>query len=109
MLWNAIEETPGLPYQIMHKLLKPHVNKYVLTNNVLQEARDTAKGDLFGDPDDNVRYAYAIAKALQQVGHTVEVIFTNQRETTQTVNAIVLTSKESVVLLSRYLYKCTYR
>jgi hypothetical protein len=54
VLWNAIEETPGLPYQMKHKILKPHFNEYVLTNNVLQEACDTAKGDLFGDPDDNV-------------------------------------------------------
>jgi hypothetical protein len=54
VLWNAIEETPGLPYQIMHKLLKPHFNEYVLTNNVLQEACDAAKGDLFGDLDNNV-------------------------------------------------------
>jgi hypothetical protein len=38
LLWNTIEETPGLPYQIIRKLLKPHVNEYVLTNNVLQES-----------------------------------------------------------------------
>ncbi len=57
LLQNAIEETPGLLYQIMHELLKPHVNEYVLTNNYLQEARGTAKEDLFGDPDDNVQYA----------------------------------------------------
>jgi hypothetical protein len=37
---------------MMHEILKPYFNKYVLTNNVLQEAYDTAKGDLFGDPDD---------------------------------------------------------
>ncbi len=54
MLWNAIEDTPGLPYQMMHEILKPYFNKYVLTNNVLQEACDTAKGDLSGDPDDSV-------------------------------------------------------
>jgi hypothetical protein len=35
LLRNAIEETPGLPYQIMCKLLKPHVKEYGLTNNVL--------------------------------------------------------------------------
>jgi hypothetical protein len=46
----TIEETPGLPYQMMHEILKPYFNKYVLTNNVLQEACDTAEGDLFGDP-----------------------------------------------------------
>jgi hypothetical protein len=54
VLWNAIVDTPRLPYQMMREILKPYFNAYVLTNNVLQEARDTAKGDLFGDPDDSV-------------------------------------------------------
>ncbi len=74
----------------MPEILKPYINKYVLTNNVLQEARDTAKGDLFGDPDKNVTYAYAIANAIQQMGHTIEVVFTDQHKTMKTVNAIVL-------------------
>ncbi len=51
VLRNAVEDTPGLTYQMMREILKPYMNKYVLTNNVLQEAPDTAKGDLFGDPD----------------------------------------------------------
>jgi hypothetical protein len=51
VLRNAVEDTPRLTYQMMHKILKAHINEYVLTNNVLQEACDTAKGDLFGDPD----------------------------------------------------------
>jgi hypothetical protein len=59
-------------YQMMCKILKQCINKYVLTNNVLQEACDTAKGDLFGDPDENVKYAYAIANAIQQMGHTID-------------------------------------
>ncbi len=54
VLWNTIEDTPGITYQMMREILKPYFNAYVLTNNVLQEARDTAKGDLLGDPDDNV-------------------------------------------------------
>ncbi len=90
MLWNAIEDTPGLPYQMMRKILKPYLNAYVLTNNVLQEACDTAKGDLFGDLDENVQYAYAIKEAIQGMGHTINLIFTNRRKTTKTVNAIVL-------------------
>ena len=48
------------------------------------------KGDLFGDPDDNVQYTYAIAKAIQQMGHIIDLIFTNQRKTMKTVNATVL-------------------
>jgi hypothetical protein len=65
VLLNAVEDTPGLTYQMMREILKQYINKYVLTNNVLQEARDTAKGDLFGDLDKNVKYAYAIANAIQ--------------------------------------------
>ncbi len=90
VVWNAVEDTPGLTHQMMCKILKPYIKDYVLTNNILQETCDTAKGDLFGDPDKNITYAYAIANAIQQMGHTVEVVFTNQRTTMKTVNAIVL-------------------
>ncbi len=31
VLWNAIEDTPGLPYQMMREILKPYFNEYVLT------------------------------------------------------------------------------
>ncbi len=78
VLWTAIKETPGLPYQMIHEILKPYFNKYELSNNVLQEGRDKAKVDLFGDLDENVWYAYAIAKAIQQMGHTVNLIFTDR-------------------------------
>jgi hypothetical protein len=90
VLWNNIEVTPGLPYQMMCKILKPHFNADVLSNHVLQEACDSAKGDLFGDPDDNIRYAYAIAKAIQEMGHTINLIFTGQHKTMKTDNAIIL-------------------
>jgi hypothetical protein len=59
------------------KILKPF-NKYVLTNNVLQEACDTSKENLFGDPENNVHYVYTIAKAIQQMDHTIEIILTNR-------------------------------
>ncbi len=90
MLRNAVEDTPGLTYQMMREILKLYINEYVLTNNILQEAHDKAKGDVFGDPDKNVKYAYAIANAIQQMGHTVEVVFTDRRTTMKSVNAIVL-------------------
>jgi hypothetical protein len=66
VLQNTVEDTPGLTYQMMRKILKPYMSEYVLTNNVLQEACDTAKGDLFGDPDKNVKYAYALLMQLSK-------------------------------------------
>ncbi len=66
---------------MMREILKSYFNACVLTNNVLQEACDTAKGDLFADPDDNALYTYAIAKEIQEMGHTINLIFTNQHKT----------------------------
>ncbi len=57
---------------MMREILKPYFKEYELSNNVLQEGRDKAKVDLFGDPDENIQYAYAIAKAIEEMGHTVD-------------------------------------
>jgi hypothetical protein len=75
---------------MMREILKPYINEYALTNNILQEAHDVAKVDLFGELEDNVKYTYTIAKAIEDMGHTVELIFTDQCVTMKTVNALVL-------------------
>jgi hypothetical protein len=46
--------------------------------------------DLFGNPEENFKCAYAIAMAIEEMGHTVELIFTNQCKTMKSVNAILL-------------------
>ncbi len=90
MLRTTTKETPGLPYQVMHEILKPYFNKYETSNNILQEGCDKAKVDLFGNPEENVQYAYAIAMAIEEMGHTVDLIFTDRRKTMKNVNALVL-------------------
>ena len=61
-----------------------------MTNNILQDACDFVKVDLSGDPEDNVKYMYAIAKAIEEMGHIVQLLFTDRRAMLQTVRAIVL-------------------
>jgi hypothetical protein len=46
--------------------------------------------NLFGDPEEIVKYAYAIAKAIEGMGHTADLIFTDRHKTMKTVNALVL-------------------
>ncbi len=46
-----------------------------MTSNILQDAFDFAKVDLFGQLEDNVKYTCAIAKAIEEMGHIVELIF----------------------------------
>ncbi len=40
-------------------------------DNVLQNAHDCAKNDLFGKVEDNIRYAYEFQKAIHQKQHHV--------------------------------------
>jgi hypothetical protein len=54
------------PYRMICEILKPYINDYALTNNILQEACENAKVDLFGDPEDKVKYTYAIQRQLRR-------------------------------------------
>ncbi len=77
MLQTAIKGITRLLYQLMHEILKPYFNEYALLNDILQESWEKAKVDLFGNPEENVKYSYAIVKAIEEMGHTANLIFTN--------------------------------
>ncbi len=77
-LCGAIEDCPGATYRVFSKVIRDYVNPYVVTNNIIQDARNHAKADIFGKLDDNIRYAYAIQQAIQDMGHVCELIFTGR-------------------------------
>ncbi len=64
MLRTAIKETPDLPYQMMQEVLKPYINEYAMTNNILQAACDFVKVDLFSELEDNAKYVYTMCVNL---------------------------------------------
>jgi hypothetical protein len=66
------------------------VNPYAVTNNIIQDARDHAKADLFGKPDENIRYAYTIQQAIQDMGHVCELIVTGRHDVIRNFQVIVL-------------------
>ncbi len=63
---------------------------HLITDNMLQEARDFAKNDLFGDADDNVRYSEAIRDAIIAMGHSCELIFSERRDVIRQLRATVV-------------------
>ena len=90
IILGAVSDNPGINYQAMQELLKPYANNYTLTDSILQEGRDLAKGLLFGSPEDNLMYARGIQAKLRELGLHVELIFANRWETLQKVCAAVL-------------------
>ena len=90
IILGAVADNPGKNYQPLREILKPYANDYTLTDSILQEGRDQAKAQLFGSADESVKYAWGIKAELRALGHDVELIFANRRETLQQVSAVVL-------------------
>jgi hypothetical protein len=87
---DMVARNPSLSTKYIKSLMKPYAKEYALTNSVVQEARDVAKAELFGKAEDNVKYAHGVAHLLRQLGHEVELIFSDRRQAVKKACAIVL-------------------
>ena len=108
---DAVSENPGITYQAIREIMKPYAKEYALTESILQDGRDLAKLELFGDADDNVKYADGVVDQLRALGHEVEVVFNDRRSTLQMVSTTVLyeenmrRKKEKLPALSKAMQK----
>ena len=87
---NAVEETPGISYQMIREIMSPFANDYALTDNILQDGRDLAKVERFGVPEDNVQFAHGVFTELTAMGHEVFFLYTDRAQTLKNVSAVVL-------------------
>ena len=92
IILGAVAETPGIGYQslTLREILKPFVKDYAATDSILQDSRRLAKELLFGSAEENVWYANGLKAELQSMGHDVELLFSDRKETIQQVCAVVL-------------------
>ncbi len=88
---DAVADNPGISYQFIQEMMKPYAKEYILTDSIVQDARDMAKlQQLFGLAEENVQYARGVMDQVRGLGHKVEMIFQDQRETLQLVSRVVL-------------------
>jgi hypothetical protein len=90
IILDAVSKKPGITYQSLREILKPYAKDYAVTDAILQDARHHTKELLFGSAEDNVQYADGVAAELRRMGHEVELLFGNRKETIQKVLAVVL-------------------
>ena len=95
LIQSAVEQTPGIPYQMCREITAFYANKYCITDNVLQSARNFAKKDLFGTAEDNVQYAYVVQKALRDIGHYCDLTFSGRQDLIRNVRSVVLKEEQS--------------
>ena len=70
LIRSHLESCPGMLYVHMRGLLANHVHTESISDNLLQEARDWAKLQLFGNADNNVQYCEAVKAAIIGMGHS---------------------------------------
>ena len=61
-----------------------------MTDSIVQDSKQLAKLELFGDADDNVRYAEGVAAQLRALGHSVDLHYHDRRKTLQMMTTVVL-------------------
>jgi len=74
----------------MRGLLANHVHTELISDNLLQEARDWAKLQLFGNADDNVQYCEAVKAAIIGMGHSCEFLYCDRRDVIRQLHEIVV-------------------
>ena len=50
---SRVEKKPGLDYEALRDALRPYARETAITNFILQKARDVAKVEIFGSPNEN--------------------------------------------------------
>jgi hypothetical protein len=80
LLQKTVEDCPGTSYRVMSEVIRDYINPYAVTNNILQDARDHARAELFGKAEENVKYSYALRDELVAKGHVCKLQFTTRRK-----------------------------
>jgi hypothetical protein len=62
----------------------------LVTDNLLQQARDWAKFKLFGSPENNVMYCEAVREAIVSNGHSCELLYSDRRDVVRSLRATVI-------------------
>jgi len=74
----------------MRGLLANHVHTELISDNLLQEARDWAKLQLLGNADNNVQYCEAVKAAIIGMGHSCEFLYCDRCDVIRQLSATVV-------------------
>jgi hypothetical protein len=71
---SRVEKKPGIEYEALRDALRPYARETAITNFILQKARDVAKIEIFGSPNENVWYVEGVLERMRSLGHTAELV-----------------------------------
>ena len=90
LIRDTIAEMPMATNQVLRQQLAQYGKPYAITDALLQSARSQLRTTIFGDPEENCKYAGHVKDALEAEGHIVKLRITSRRETIQNIKRIVI-------------------
>ncbi len=87
---DAVADNPGVTYQSIREIMKPYAKEFTLTDSIIQDGKDLTKNELFGNADDNVKYAKGDTDHLRALGHAVELIYHDRRKSLQLLTSVII-------------------
>ncbi len=93
VIYAKIAEAPMASNKMLKAILLPYAKPYALTDDLIQVACIGARKEIFGSPEENVRYTIHVKNALLAQGHHVLVKMTKRKETIKNVQRLVVAEK----------------
>ena len=90
LILSIIVGSPAISNKNLRHALSAYGKEHLLTNSILQEARTKANAQLFGIPEDNVKYAEGMKSELKKDSHVIELMYMTRKETICNVEHFVI-------------------
>ena len=93
LIKSEIETTPNMSYKLCKALIAPYLKDKFVTTSLLQNARQLARLEVFGNPDDNVQMVKAFLLELKVRNHDVMIVEKSAHEVYKLLERIILTEE----------------
>jgi hypothetical protein len=93
LIIRIVAENAAVTNKTLRGYLKSYGRDYALTELVLNKACCSARVELFGTPESNVKYADNIQEELRKRGHIVQMKYSNRRETLENIERLVISEE----------------
>ena len=90
MIRGLIENTPTITNKILSEYLSAYGRPYAITTSLIQQARTAAKLMIFGSPEENVKFSYAVVHECRQLGHSFNIEYTDRKGIMKQITSVVI-------------------
>jgi hypothetical protein len=95
LLSKEISESPNMPRKHIQNILAHYIKAKFLSRNLIANAKNQARLEVFGNPDDNVHLVTTLVEEMKSRGHEVQLVLRSATEVTKMLEKMVVTEESN--------------